>query len=148
MTTTFRQDVVAAVVASLDVFIAANPAMLRRSELAQPPSVAGDLPLAYVDSRDERIHWDAQTMDRVMTLPVVIVWPLTDNIETVRLVDVLIDAIVDHFNVNSIHFVPNSSWTDVTIADEDYPVPSDDGSVRHFYATRLTFTVSKMEGRA
>jgi len=146
--TTFRQDVVQAVVDSLDVFIAANPDKLRRSELARPPSVVGDLPLAFVDSRDEAIHWDAQTMDRVMTLPVVIVWPLADNVETVRLVDVLIDAIVDHFNVNSIHFVANSSWTDMTIADEDYPVASDDGTVRHFYATRITFVVSKMEGRA
>ena len=42
----------------------------------------------------------------------------------------------------------NSVWTDMTIADEDYPVPSDDGTVRHFYATRITFVVSKMEGRA
>lgn len=148
MTTTFRQDLVAAVVDSLDVFIAANPAMLRRSELAQPPSVMGDLPLAFVGSRDERIHWDAQTMDRVMTLPVVIVWPMADNIETVRAVDVLIDAIVDHFNTNSIHFLPNSSWTDATIADEDFPVESADGTVRHFYATRFTFVVSLMEGRA
>ena len=83
-----------------------------------------------------------------MTISVVVVWPMADNVETVRLVDVLVDAIVDHFNINSIHFVPNSSWTDVTIGDEDYPVPSDDGTVRHFYATRITFVVSKMEGRA
>jgi hypothetical protein len=27
-------------------------------------------------------------------------------------------------------------------------VASDDGTVRHFYATRITFVVSKMEGRA
>jgi hypothetical protein len=146
--TTFRQDLVHAIVDSLDVFIAANPAMLRRSELARPPSVMGDLPLAFVDSRNEAIHWDMGTMDRVMTVPVVIVWPLADNVETVRTVDVLIDAIIDHFNVNSIHFVPNSIWSDVTIADEDYPVASDDGTVRHFYATRITFVVSKMEGRA
>lgn len=148
MATTFRQDVTTAVVTSLDVFIAANPTLLRRSEVTRPPSVMGDLPLAFVDGRDERIHFDAQTMDRVMTLPVVVVWPLSDNAETVRKADVLVDALVDHFNVNSIHFVPNSSWTDMTIADEDYPVPSDDGTVRHFYATRLTFVVSLMEGRA
>lgn len=148
MSTTFRQDVTTAVVTSLDVFIAANPTLLRRSELTRPPSVMGDLPLAFVDSRDERIRWDAQTMDRVMTLPVVVVWPMADNNETVRRADVLVDALVDHFNVNSIHFVPNSSWTEMTIADEDYPVPSDDGTVRHFYATRLTFVVSLMEGRA
>ena len=49
MTTTFRADLAAAMVSSLDVFIAANPAMLRRSELTRPPSVMGDLPLAFVD---------------------------------------------------------------------------------------------------
>ena len=87
-------------------------------------------------------------MDRVITISVVVVWPMADNVETVRLVDVLVDAIVDHFNINSIHFVENSSWTDVTIADEDYPVASDDGTVRHFYAMRFSFVVSKMEGRA
>ena len=148
MATTFRQNVTAAIVESLDAYIAANPAMLRRSEVARPPSVVGDLPLAFVDSRTERIHFDAQTMDRVMTLPVVVVWPLADNFETVRLADVLVDSIIDHFNASYIHFVANSSWTDVEIADEDYPVPSDDGSTRHFYATRITFVVSLMEGRA
>jgi hypothetical protein len=148
VSTTFRQDLVQAIVDSLDVFIAANPDKLRRSELARPPSVIGDMPLAFVDSRDERIHWDRGTMERVMTVPIVIVWPLYDNVETVRKVDVLVDAIVDHFNINSLHFVPNSSWTDATIADEDYPVASDDGTVRHFYAMRLSFVVSKMEGRA
>ena len=148
MTTTFRADLVQAVVDSLDVFIAANPDLLRRSELARPPSVVGDLPLAFVDRAGETIHFDAQTMDRVITLPVVVVWPLADNVETVRRVDVLVDALVDHFNVNSLHFVTNSSWTDVTIGDEDYPVASDDGTVRHFYAMRFSFVVSKMEGRA
>ena len=148
MTTTFRADLAAAMVSSLDVFIAANPAMLRRSELTRPPSVMGDLPLAFIDRGSEAIHWDAQTMDRVHTISIVVVWPMADNVETVRLVDVLVDSIVDHFNINSIHFVENSVWSDMTIADEDYPIPSDDGTVRHFYATRMTFVVSKMEGRA
>ena len=148
MTTTFRQDLVQAIVDSLDVFIAANPDKLRRSELARPPSVMGDLPLAFVDSRDETINWSRGVMDRIITVPIVVVWPMADNVETVRSVDVLVDAIIDHFNINSLHFVPNSSWTSVTIADEDYPVASDDGTVRHFYATRITFVVSKGEGRA
>ena len=148
MTTTFRVDLTVAVVASLDVFIAANPTMLRRSELARPPSVMGDMPVAFVDGRPETIHFDAQTMDRVMSLSFVVVSPLADNVETVTAHDALVDALVDHFNTNSIHFVPNSSWTDLTINDEDYPVASDDGTVRHFYATRFSFVVSKMEGRA
>ena len=147
MTTTFRADVVAAVVTSLDVFIAANPTLLRRSELARPPSVIGDLPLAFIDGRNERIHWDSQTMDRVMSLEVVVVWPLYDNVETVRLADTLVDQLIDHFNLNSRHFVNDSSWVDMTVADEDYRVETDQ-ETRHFYAVRFTFTISKMEGRA
>lgn len=146
MVTTFRADVTAAAVDAIDAYIAANPDHVRRSELARPPSVVGDLPLAFVDGRDERIHFDAQTMDRVMDLSVVVVSPLADNVETVARHDVITDGLLDHFN-GYIQLVPNSSWTDVTIRDEDYPVTSDDGTVRHFYATRLTFVVSKMEGR-
>ena len=147
MTTTFRADLVAAIVDALDVFIAANPTLLRRSELVRPPSPIGDLPLAFVDGRPERVRFDAQTMDRVLSVEVVLVWPMADNTETVRVVDTTVDQLLDHFN-GYIQFVPNSSWREVTIADEDYPVASDDGSVRHFYATRFTFVVSKMEGRA
>jgi hypothetical protein len=34
------------------------------------------------------------------------------------------------------------------VTDEDYPVESADGTVRHFYATRFTFgNVSIQEGR-
>jgi hypothetical protein len=146
MTTTFRYDVVQAAVDSLDAFIATNPALLRRSELVRPPSVVGDLPLAFIDGRAERIHWDAQTMDRVMSLEVVVVWPLFDNVETVRLADNLVDLLVDHFNSYT-QLVPNSIWSDMTVGDEDYPVQTAD-EVRHFYAVRFTFTISKMEGRA
>lgn len=148
MATTFRQDLTAAIVAAIDAFIAANPTLLRRSERARPPSVMGDLPLAFVDGRDERIHFDAQTMDRVMTISVVVVSQMADNVETLVRHDVVTDALIDHFNASYIHFVPRSSWTDLNINDEDYPVTSDDGTVRHFFATRLTFVVSLMEGRA
>jgi hypothetical protein len=148
MATTFRQDLTAAIVASIDAFIAANPALLRRSERARPPSPIGDLPLAFVDGRDERIHFDAQTMDRVMTIAVVVVSSLGDNVETLVRHDVVTDALIDHFNASYIQFVPNSSWTDLVIGDEDYPVVSADGTTAHFFATRLTFVVSLMEGRS
>lgn len=148
MATTFRQDLTAAIVTAIDAFIAANPTLLRRSERGRPPSVMGDLPLAFVDGRNERIHFDAQTMDRVMTVSVVVVSQMADNIETLVRHDVITDALIDHFNASYIHLVPNSSWTDLNISDEDYPVDSDDGTTRHFFATRLTFVVSLMEGRA
>jgi hypothetical protein len=148
MATTFRQDLTLAIVGAIDTFIAANPTLLRRSERGRPPSPMGDLPLAFVDGRDERVHFDAQTMDRVMTIAVVVVRPITDNVETLIAADVAVDALIDHFNATYIHFVPRSSWTDLVISDEDYPVDSADGTTAHFFATRLTFTVSLMEGRA
>ena len=150
MATTFRADLRTAVVASLDIFIAANPTLLRRSELVQPPSPIGDLPLAYVDYATENIRWDSQTMDRVITMSVVVVRPMADNTETLVASDSLTDKLVDHFNTvgsTGTQFVPNSIWSEMSISNEDYPVESDDG-VRHFFATRMTFVVSKMEGRA
>ena len=148
MTTTFRTDLRAAGVAAIDAYITANPTRLRRSEAVRPPSVAGDLPLAFVDDMSERIHFDMQTMDRVMSMAIVIVSPMADNVETVGRHDTIVDSIIDHFNTSYIHFVANSSWTDLVVNDEDYPVESNDGTVRHFYATRMSFVVSKMEGRA
>lgn len=134
--------------ASLDVFIAANPTIVRRSELGRPPSIVGDLPVAFLDGFDEQIHFDAQTMDRVITASIVIVSQLADNVETLQRHDIAVDLLIDHLNVNSISFVPNSVWSDLTVADEDYPVTSDDGTTRHFFATRLTLVPSLMEGRA
>ena len=148
MATTFRANLTAAAKASLVTFIAANPTKVRRAERAQPPSIMGDLPIAFIAGRDERIHFDAQTMDRVITLSILVVSPIGDNIETTVGVDEVVDLLVDHFNLASIHFVPNSSWTDLIISDEDYPVDSADGTTAHFFATRLTFVVSLMEGRA
>jgi hypothetical protein len=146
VTTTFRADLAPAIVAALDTFIAANPALLRRSEVAQPPSVMGDLPLAFVAGRPERVHFTSQVMERIMSVVVVVVWPMADNNETVTRADTLVDQLLDHFNGYT-QFVSQSIWSDLTIEDEDYPVLSDDGTVRHFYSTRFTFVVSKMEGR-
>ena len=83
-----------------------------------------------------------------MTISVVVVSALGDNVETLVRHDIVTDALIDHFNATYIHFVPNSSWTDLTIGDEDYPVDSADGTTVHFFATRMTFVVSLMEGRA
>lgn len=87
-------------------------------------------------------------MDRVQTVSVVVVSPISSNEQVVQSHDEIVDLLIDHFNASYTQFVPNSIWSDVTVSDEDYPVVSDDGSVRHFYATRFSFVVSKMEGRA
>jgi len=147
MATTFRQDVTAGLVTILDAFIAANPTILRRSERAQPPSVMGDLPLAFVDGRPERIRHDSGTRERVMSPSIVVVSSIGDNVETVVRHDVLVDLLVDHFTANP-HVMPVTIWDEMTVDDEDYPVLSESGKVDHFYATRFTFVnLSIMEGR-
>ena len=148
MTTTFRQDITAGLVVILDAFIAANPTMVRRSEIAEPPSVAGDLPVAFVAGRPERITHTAQIRQRTMSPSVLVVSSITDNVETVQSHDALVDALVDHFTASP-HISSNTIWEDMTVADEDYDVASADGTVRHFYATRFTFEdVSIQEGRS
>jgi hypothetical protein len=147
MVTTFRQDITNKLVVAIDAFISANPTLLRRSEVVRPPSVVGDLPLAFVDGRQEQIAFDSGIRERVMTPSVVVVSPMADNAETIGRHDVLVDALVDHFTAYA-QLVPNTVWDRMAISDEDYTVDSADGSVRHFFATRFTFNnVSIMEGR-
>lgn len=144
--TTFRQDVANGLVTILDAFISANPTLLRRSEVARPPSVTGDLPLAFVDSRSESITHDSGTRVRTMTPSVVVVSPLADNAETVQRHDVLVDKLIDHFTSYP-HVTTGTVWDRMSVDDEDYSVDTPDGA-RHFYATRFTFgNLSIAEGR-
>jgi hypothetical protein len=148
MATTFRQDITAGLVTILDAFVTANPTLLRRTELAEPPSVMGDLPIAFVSNRPERIHHDSGIRQRTMSPSVLVVSNITDNIETVVRHDVLVDKLLDHFTTYP-HIASNTVWEDMTVADEAYDVAEADGSVRQFYATRFTFEdVTVQEGRA
>jgi hypothetical protein len=155
MTTTFRQDVVAGLLDILTSFRNTNPAMLRRVEAVEPPSVVGDLPLAFISGRTERVTHDSGIRQRVMTPAVIVVSQMAANEETVTSHDVLVDALLDHFTSYP-HVIPATSanaprgdiWDEMTIDDEDYPVASADGTIRHFYATRFTFgNLSIQEGR-
>ena len=147
MTTTFRQDLTAGLVTVLDAFIAANPTLLRRSERARPPSIVGDLPVAYVDARPETITHSVQIRTRTMRPSVVVVSPMADNEETVVRHDVLVDKLVDWFT-DYPHLIAGTVWEDMTVSDEDFTVETATGD-RHFYATRFTFEdVTIQEGRA
>jgi hypothetical protein len=147
MATTFRADITSGLVTILDAFISANPTLLRRSERARPPSIVGDLPVAFVDGRDEDITHDAGVRTRTMAPSVLVVSALADNVETVVSHDTLVDKLVDHFTTYP-HITNTTIWDRMRVTDEDYPVESADGTVRHFYATRFTFgNVSIREGR-
>jgi len=147
MTTTFRSDITAGLVTILDAFIATNPTLLRRSERARPPSIAGDLPIAFVDGRNEDIRHDSGTRMRVMTPSVLVVSPIGDNVETVVRHDALVDLLLDHFTSYP-HIIPGTIWDQMAVRDEDYRVDSNDDT-RFFFATRFTFgNLSILEGRS
>lgn len=146
MASTFRTDITSGLVTILDAFITANPTLLRRSERGRPPSVVGDLPIAWVDRRDESIVHDSGTRTRTMQPSVLVVAPITDNVETVIRFDTLVDLLVDHFT-DYPHITSNTIWSSMTVEDESYS--EGDEPVRYFHAVRFSFgNVSIQEGRS
>lgn len=97
-TTTFRADVAAGVKTLLDVYMAANPTLLRSTAIRRPSSFAtGELPCAYVGNRSEALTHDAGTRGREMTVAVEIVDWLSDSVETAARFDLLVDDLLDIF---------------------------------------------------
>lgn len=147
MATTFRTDITTGLVTILDAFVTANPTLLRRTSRVRPPSIVGDLPIAYVDGRSETISHDSGIRVRTMTPAVVVVSPLADNVETVIRHDTLVDLLVDHFSTYP-QIINNTIWDQMTVDDEPFDVVSGDDTVRQFFATRFRFgNVSIQEGR-
>lgn len=146
MPTTARTDITTGLVTILDAFVTANPTLLRRTERGRPPSVVGDLPIAWVDARNETITHDSGTRTRLMTPSVLVVAPITDNVETVIRFDTLVDLLVDHFTAYP-HITPNTVWSSMSVDDESYSEGEE--TVRYFHAVRFSFgNVSIQEGRA
>lgn len=143
MSTTFRADLVAGIGSCLDVFIAANPTLLRRRFRIRPPSFTTDLPCAYIDLRPEAVSFNSGTRTRTFSPSVVVVDALTDNGETYDRLDILTDALVEHFTGYP-QFVTGTIWDRMTVTDE--AEENGDGTV--LAAVRFTFTnVSLMDGR-
>lgn len=115
-----RVDLITAILAMLDAFIAANPTLLRRRFKVRPPTLVTDLPCAYIDLRPEDVHYDNGVRDRTLRPSIVFVDQLTDNGETMDRFDVLIDTFTDHLDSYAHLFLgtginnvwSNGSWTD------------------------------------
>jgi len=143
MATTFRADLVAGIGTCLDAFIAANPTLLRRRFRIRPPSFTTDLPCAYIDLRPETVGFDAGTRTRTFSPSVVVVDALTDNGETYDRLDLLTDALVEHFT-DYPQFVAGTIWDRMSVGDE--AEETGDGTV--LAAVRFTFSnVSMQDGR-
>lgn len=146
MATTFRTDITTGLVTILDAFVTANPTLLRRTERGRPPSIVGDLPIAWVDRRDESISHDSGTRTRTMTPSVLVVDSQGDNLESAARWDTLVDKLVDHFTTYP-HITSNTIWDRMTVEDETYS--EGDEPIRYFPAVRFSFgNVSIQEGRA
>ena len=97
MSTTFRADIVTAVLAVLNAQKTATPTQLRAVYAARPGSFS-ELPCAYLGPRDETIRHGAQLRTRTMTgLTVFIVDAFMDATETADRLDLLVDLLVDRF---------------------------------------------------
>lgn len=97
MTTTFRADVTAGVVAVLQAQQAATPDKLRAVYSSRPGSFP-ELPAAYIGNADERITYSGQLRTRTMVgMTAVLVDVYADSIESGDRLDVLVDLLVERF---------------------------------------------------
>ncbi len=123
-----RTDVVTAILAMLDAFIAANPTLLRSRFKVRPPSLLVDLPAAYIDLRPEKVHYDSGVRDRRLSPSIVFVDQLTDNGETMDRFDALIDAFTEHLDSYAHLFLGtgiNNVWSDGSWQDEQETLGGD-----------------------
>lgn len=143
MATTFRQDIVSGLVTILEDFKVTNPTLLRRVFPVRPPHWNTDLPCAFVGDRPETTNHDVQIRTRTLSVSVTFVNRITDNTETMAVMDTLVDAFADHLTGYP-HITPNTIWNRWTTLDEQIDVG--DGTALQ----AVTFTVpdlSIQEGR-
>ena len=96
---TFRADTVAALLAVLNAYKAANPTKLKHLYTARPGSFP-ELPCAYIGNRNESITHDSGTRTRSLGPTVVLVDAFTDYAEQTDRMDVLVDGLVEWFTAN------------------------------------------------
>lgn len=97
MTTTWRVDLRAALVAVLEEQSVATPTLLRKVYPARPEAF-NELPSAYV-TLPERLTHDAGTRTRFAAPDITIVDGYRDNNQTVAQFDQLVDLLVDRFDL-------------------------------------------------
>jgi|SRR3990167_694216 len=97
MVTTFRSDIVAAVVAVLTAQQTATPTQLRAIYSSRPGSFP-ETPCAYVGARDEVIRYSGQLRTRTFVgLTVTLVDTFADPTQAGDRLDDLVDLLVDRF---------------------------------------------------
>ena len=140
--TTFREQLVTGIYATLNNFALANPTLLRRVWKARPGSFAGELPLAYIGSRDATWIYSAGVRQWHATPSVVVVDAVPDGPEAEARMDVLIDGLIDAFT-RDYHGVSGTSILQANgVTELDM---SDSGT--HLLGEQIQLTGDIAEGR-
>lgn len=141
--TTFREQLVAGIMAVLTQFIAANPTMLRKVYGARPGSLAGsELPAAYIGSRDATFTYPNSIRQTHFTVIVGVVDAVPDGPQAVARHDILLDGLVGAFT-RAYHA---ASGTSLLKLDASSQVPLSEG-VTQLLEEELTLTGDIAEGR-
>ena len=143
MTTTFRKDTTTGLVALAEAFKAANPTLLLKVYPRRPTGFTGDLPCAYVGSKNEDLSPTVGRWQRSMEPQLVLVCnPTGSEEEKADEVDVLTDAFLDYCNdrphaigSNRVAWPRNARDVELEVDDVVYP------------AVVITFTNLAAEGR-
>ena len=145
MPTTWRVNLVAALVGILEDQSTATPTLLRKVYSSRPQSF-GETPCAYVSNRNERITHDAGTRTRFSAPEIVLVDSYRDNSQTGDLLDQLVDYLVDRFDTN-VTRIGNTIIELVSITDTDVEVVGPDKSLSYRGVILGLGNTTIMEGR-
>jgi hypothetical protein len=149
VTTTWRADVTAAVVAILNDEVAANPTLLRKAYPSRPGSF-GETPAAYISGRAESITHDSGTRTRTFDgLTFTIVDSYRDNIQTTDPLDDVVDNLVDRFDIiTNVQRIASSIIEITSIVDVDVELLRPDGTTVAYRGVVFTLgRTAKLEGR-
>jgi hypothetical protein len=119
MPTTFRHDVVAGLVATLNTYKSSNPTLLRAVYTARPAHIA-ETPCAYIGSRSEVIEHTSGLRNRnINGITAVILDVQPDNQQTADRMDVLVDALLDAFTAAPHMASANTVVTPTAVTDDE-----------------------------
>lgn len=126
MGTTFRADLIGALMAILNAQKVATPNLLRQVDPVRPGSFK-ELPAAYIGPRSETVTHDSGTRTRTFTgLTVVVVDAYNADQTGADNLDVLVDALLDTFDVH-LSQIPGTLIEVTAVTDTEVVVTSKAG---------------------
>ncbi len=149
LNTTFREDVRAGIVTTLNSFKSANPTLLRHVWRVRPESFTlGDLPAMTVGNLTESINTTQGIRQRQMDgFTLTITDNVADNTETSDRGDLLVDAIMDFLTANY-HMASGVSIVEpIGVTDGESGAIGEGAGSLYWYSQVISFRAYVMEGR-